>query len=167
MQSHSFLAVLFRIFLWFLLLNFQFLEMLASEQTKHELLGWREGGSTGLGVDWFNPVDHILLAMPNQRTASCCHYVLMPINIKPIRELDHKAIFDRRDNDRRLIALAAAPSDVPDNRERSKRGPCKPACQGIQGILENDEQAITQLLLKIHRLSPVPKVSKTAVMIKL
>src|SRR5262245_6889712 len=76
MQSHSFLAVLFRIFLWFLSLNFQFLEMLASEQTKDAPLGWREGGSTGLGVYWFNPVDHILLAMPNQRTASCCHDVL-------------------------------------------------------------------------------------------
>ena len=76
-------------------MKLQFLKMLPSEETKDESLRWREGGSTGFGVYWFDLVDHILLAMPDQRTASGCHYVLMPINIRPIRELDHKAIFDR------------------------------------------------------------------------
>src|SRR5262245_35412405 len=136
--------------------------MLASEQTQQELLRWRKGGSTGCGVYWFDRVNHILLAMPDHCTASGCQDVLVPINIRPIRELDHKAIFDRSHNYRRLIPLAAAPSDVPDNRERSERGTCEPASQPIQGVLEHDQQAMTEVLLKIHRLSPLPNVSETA-----
>jgi hypothetical protein len=78
-------------------------------------------------------------------------------------ELDHKAICDRAHNDRRLVKLAAASPDVPDNGERSERGPCEPAGQGIQSVLEHDEPAIPELLLKVHRSSSIPNSSETAV----
>jgi hypothetical protein len=142
-----------------LALKRQLLEMFPSEETKDELLEWREGRSSGLRIERFDCVDHKLLTMPNNFTASCCQNILVPINIGPIRELDHKAVFDRSHNDRCLVHLAAAPSDVPNNRERTERGSRKPAGQGIQGVLEDDEQAITELL-QLHRLSPIQNVSE-------
>jgi hypothetical protein len=101
--------------------------------------------------------------MPDQSTAAGCEHVLMPIHIIPIGKLDHKAIFGRNRNDRRLVKFAAAPPDVPDNREGSDGGTRQPAGQGIQGVLEQDEKAFTELQLLAHRLSPIPTFSQTAV----
>jgi hypothetical protein len=148
--------------LW-MMLKRQFLEMLASEQTKDELLWWREGCSADLGVYWLDLIDHKLLAMPDHGTAACCHYVLVLINIMPIREFDYKAIFDGSHNDRRLIPFTAAPPDVSNNGEWSERGACQPAGQRIQGVLENGQQAMTESLLKSHRLSPTSNFSEIAV----
>src|SRR5262245_31655252 len=91
--------------------------------------------------------------MPDQLTAPCCQHVLVPIDIRSIGEFDHKAIYDRTHNDRRFVRFATASSDVPDKTERSERGPCQPTGKGIQGVLENDEPALTQLPLKVHRFS--------------
>lgn len=105
--------------------------MFPPEETKDKPLEWREGSSASLRIEGFDLVDHVLFAMPDYGAAACCQNVLVPINIRPIRELNHEAIFDRRNNDGRLVDLAAASPNVPDNRERSERGVCKPAIQGI------------------------------------
>ena len=92
--------------------------------------------------------------MPDHRTPSGSHHVLVPINIQTIRELDHKAVFDGTRYDRRLILLAAAPPHVRYQGEWPMCRPGDPAGYGIQRMLEHDEQAFTELLFKVQALFP-------------
>jgi len=101
--------------------------------------------------------------MPDNATTACCQNILVPVNVWPVRELNHEAIFHRTRNDWSLIELAGAPSNMSDDRERSEGRTCEHARDGIQGVLENDKEGITELPLKSHRACSVSNFSKTAV----
>src|SRR5215207_5736575 len=134
--------------------NHHFFEMLPAEQAKDQLLRQREGCPAGSSVQRLDPVNFIIFAMPDQRTTPGCHHIPVPVNLPPIGQLNHKAILDRTHNDRCLVGLAAAPPDMPDNAERSERRTRQSTGQGVQGVLEEEEKAITHFLLQIHKRAP-------------
>src|SRR5262249_9737829 len=88
--------------------------------------------------------------MPDQGTTSCGQHILIPVNVRPIRQLKHKAIIHRLHNDRRLILVAAAPPNVPNECEGPTRTACNPSRQRIKVVFKKVQELRADVLFTFH-----------------
>src|SRR5690242_2521575 len=134
------------------MLNRHFHEVLHVENAEDESQPWREGGPASLSVQRFDPINPVFLAMPQDGAAVGSKYILIPIDIRAIGKLDHKAVAGRLHNDRRLVMIAAAPTNVPNDGEGSERTPRHLASQGVEVISQEEKKTTSELPPKFHEL---------------
>lgn len=135
--------------------NPQPLKVPAPEQAQDRPLRRGEGGQPARGGQRLDRVDRVLPAPPDDRAPARREHILVPVHVGPVGELDHEAALHRGHDDRGLVELATAAPDVPDEAERPDPGPGQPAGQGVQRMLEHDEQAPPELLNQAHLPPPL------------
>src|SRR5579859_6378755 len=104
------------------------------------------------GVQRFDLVNYVILAMPGNDAAACCLDILEPVNFRPIGEFNDETTIDWLHNDRCFVAFATAPSDMLNNCKGAERTPRNPASQRVKIALQKVQELRADLLLKGHEI---------------
>ena len=129
------------------MLTRQFDEVVSPQHTQNDLRGQGKGGSAGFGVQRFNLIEDVGLAVPDQGTATRCLHIPVPIDIRAIGQLEHEVIIQVSCDDGRLVQPAAASPDMLNNGKWSVRRARQSSRQRIQGVFEENSYRGVEYLL--------------------